>query len=180
MPTISCLTILLLLAFHGVAHAQFVEVHGSVGPLIREEGHSVAVGVGFFPSQYLGVVLNVERTHVASRVSYDHGGTSTFGGATMGLGTAELRVTPFGHRRPGPYGLIGMGAGVARPNEDPRYPDEGTTGTVRALFAGFGLHVPVRRRLRVLVEFRMMLVAEDRGQGMLGAGPLRAGVAWRF
>ncbi len=180
MQKIICLTFLIVLASRGVASAQSWAVHGSAGPTLRDPGYGVAAGVEFSPAPYFGLVFNVERTHLASYVRHDGDVTSTFRGATLTLGTAELRVTPFGNRRLRPYGLVGTGAGVARPNEDPRFPGEGTTGRVRSIFAGGGLHVPVRQHLSIFAEFRMMLVAEEKGEGLVGAGPLRAGLAWRF
>ena len=179
MRPIACLTVLLWLS-HGVANAQSIGIHGSAGTTLRDSGYSVAAGAEFSPVSYVACVLNVERTHVASRVNHDAGVISTFRGATLTLGTAELRVTPFGHRRFGPYGLFGAGAGVARANEDPRFPGEGTTGSVRAVLLGGGLQGPVRERLSIFVEVRIMLVAEVEGEGLLGTAPLRAGLAWRF
>jgi hypothetical protein len=180
MRNVVCLTCLILLPVPGIAHAQPFGVHGSAGPTLRDAGYSVAAGVDFSPVPYLAFVFNAERTHVASRVSHDGDVTSRFRGATLTLGTVELRVKPLGYHRIGPYGLIGTGAGVARPNDDDQFPGEGTTGGVRAVFLGGGLHVPIRRRLNIFAEFRMMLVGEVEGEGLLGAGPLRAGLAWRF
>jgi hypothetical protein len=174
------LTFLILLAPQGIANAQSFGMHGSAGPTLRDTGYSVAAGVDFSPVPYVAVVLNVERTHIASEVSNYGNVISRSRGATMMLGTAELRVRPFGHERIGPYGLIGAGVGVARPNEDALFPDEGTTGRVRSVFLGGGLHAPIRERLSVFAEFRMMVVAEEHGEGLLGAGPLRVGLAWRF
>ena len=180
MQKIACLTALLLLASRGAANAQSFGVHGSAGPTLPDSGYSVAAGVEFSPISHVAFVFNVERTHLASRTHRDDDVISRFRGATLTFGTAELRVTPFGHHRVRPYGLIGTGVGVARPNEDLRFPGEGTTGSVRAVFLGGGLHVPVRQRLSIFADFRMMLVAEVKGEGLLGAGPLRAGLAWRF
>ena len=180
MRRIACQTVLLLLASGGVANAQSFGVHGSAGPVVRESGHSVAAGVELSPISYVAFVLNVERTHIASRVDRDGDLISTFRGATLTLGTAELRVTPFPQHRVGPYGLIGMGAGVARANEEQRFPGEGTTSSVRAVFLGGGLQIALRQHLSIFGDFRMMLVAEVKGEGLLGAGPLRAGLAWRF
>ncbi|HJR58343.1 MAG TPA: hypothetical protein VJ813_03050 [Vicinamibacterales bacterium] len=170
----------MLLASLGVANGQSFGVHGSAGPTLRDRGYSIAAGIDFSPISHVALVFNVERTHIASRVSRDRDSISTFRGATVTLGTAELRVTPLGRHRVGPYGLIGTGAGVARPNEDERFPGEGTTGSVRTVFFGGGFQVPVRQRLNVFAEFRMMLVGEVEGEGLLGVGPLRAGLAWRF
>ena len=180
MQRVTCLTLLIVLVSRGDTNAQSFGMHASAGPLLRESGYSVAAGVEFFPIPYLALVFNVERTHIASRVTRDGDVTSRFRGATLTLGTAELWVRPFGHHRVGPYGLVGTGAGVARPNEDEQFPGEGTTGRVRSVFLGGGLHVPVRQRLSIFADFRMMLVGEVEGEGLLGAGPLRAGLAWRF
>lgn len=180
MRNIICLTFLILLASQGTADAQSFGVHGSAGPTLRDTGYSVAAGVDLSPVPYLAVVFNVEQTYIASQVSTYGNVISRSRGARMTLGTAELRVRPFGHKRIGPYGLIGTGIGVARPNEDALFPEEGTTGRVRSVFVGGGLHAPIRERLSIFAEFRMMLVAEEHGEGLMGAGPLRAGLAWRF
>jgi len=180
MRKITCLALLILLASEGIANAQSWGVHGSAGPTLRDPGYSVAAGVELSPARYVAFVFNIERTHLADHVSHDGDVTSTFRGATLTLGTAELRVTPFGNHRLGPYGLFGTGAGVARANEAARFPGEGTTGRVRSVFMGGGLHVPIHERLTVFAEFRMMLVGEVEGEGLVGAGPLRAGLAWSF
>jgi hypothetical protein len=180
MRKMICLMLLTLLASRGIANAQAFAVHGSAGPTLRDAGYSVALGIDVSPVPYLALVINAERTHIASRSSDDGQVISTFRGATVTLGTAELRVRPFGHHRIGPYGLVGMGAGAARANEDATFPGEGTTGRVRTVFAGGGLHAPIRERLSVFAEFRMMLVVEEQGEGLLGVGPLRVGLAWRF
>jgi len=175
-----CLIVLMLVTAADVANAQSVGVHASAGPTFGESGYSVAAGAELSPASYLGFVLNLERTHVASRVSHDGGVTSRSRGATLTLGTAEVRLTAFPRRRVRPFGLFGMGAGVARANVDEIFPGEGTTGDVRAVFFGGGLHISVRERLSVFTEVRMMLVGETEGEGLLGVGPVRAGLAWRF
>lgn len=174
------LTFLILLVSGGLAHAQSWAVHGSAGPTLRDPGYSVAAGVKLTANRFAALVVNIERTHLANYVRHYGDVVSTFRGVTLTLATAELRVTPFGNHRWGPFGLIGTGTGVARPNEDARFPGEGTTGRVRSVFVGGGLQLPVRERLSVFTEFRMMLVGEEQGEGLVGAGPLRAGVAWRF
>jgi hypothetical protein len=180
MRKITCLTLLILLVSAGIANAQSWAVHGSAGPTLRDPGHSVAAGVEFAPNRYVALVVNAERTHLADYVRHYGDVISTFRGATLTLGTVELRVTPFGNHRWGPYGLMGTGAGVARANHAPRFSGEGTTGRVRSVFLGGGLHLPIRERLSAFAEFRMMLVGEEEGEGLVGAGPLRAGFGWRF
>jgi hypothetical protein len=180
MQRIAGLTLLILLASKPLAHAQAFGVHGSVGPILTDSGYSAAAGVDVSAIPYVAFVFSIERTHVASRGNRETDVVSTFRGATLTLGTAEVQVKPFGHHRVGPYALIGTGAGIARPNENERFPGEGTSGRVRSVFLGGGLHAPIRRRLSIFAEFRMMLVGEVEGEGLLGAGPLRAGVVWRF
>ena len=175
-----CLILLMLPASAGVVSAQSVGVHAAGGPTFGERGWSVAAGVDLSPTSYLGFVFNFERTHVESRLTREGGVTSRFRGATLTLGTAELRLTAFPSRRVRPFGLCGMGAGNARPNVDEIFPGGGTTGGVRAVFFGGGLHLAVRERLSVFTEVRMMLVGETEGEGLLGIGPVRAGLAWRF
>ena len=138
MQKIACLALLILLASRGMANAQSRSVHGSAGPTLRDPGHSVAAGVEFSPARYVAFVFNVERTHLADYVRHDEDVISTFRGATLTLGTAELRVTPFGNHRPGPYGLFGTGAGVARPNRDAQFPGEGISSRVRSMFLAAG------------------------------------------
>src|SRR5687768_14713421 len=160
MRRITFLTLLTLLVSERLANAQSWSVHGSAGPTLRDPGYSVAAGVEFAPNRYLALGVNGERTHLADYVRHYGDVISTFRGATLTLATAELRVTPFGNHRWGPYGLIGTGAGVARANHDPRFPGEGTTGRVRSVFMGGGLHLPIRERLSAFAEFRMMLVGQ--------------------
>jgi len=180
MRRITFLTLLILPVSGGLANAQSWGVHGSAGPTLRDPGYSAAAGVELAPNRYVALVVNAERTYLADYVRHYGDVISTFRGATLTLATAELRVTPFGNHRWGPFGLIGTGAGVARANHDPRFPGEGTTGRVRSVFLGGGLHLPIRERLSAFAEFRMMLVGEEKGEGLVGAGPLRAGLAWRF
>jgi hypothetical protein len=93
------------------------------------------------------------------------------------LGSAQLRVTPFGSNRVGPYGLVGFAAGVSRPNVNETFPDPGTND-VRAVFFGGGLHVPLQERVSLFADGRMMIGAEA-GE-LLAVAPIRLGVAWRF
>jgi hypothetical protein len=93
------------------------------------------------------------------------------------LGSAQLRVTPFGHDRVGPYGLVGFAAGVSRPNVNEMFPDP-VTNDVRAVFFGGGIHVPLKERVSLFADGRMMVGAEA-GE-LLAVAPIRAGVALRF
>jgi len=176
IPVFVCL--LLSLATPRVANAQSFVVHGSAGPTLIDSGYSVAGGLGFSPSSHVSVLFDVERTHLSSRSSSDgRGGFSAFRGGTLTLGSAQLRVMPFGRDRVGPYGLVGFAAGVSRPNVNEMFPNE-VTNDVRAMFFGGGIHVPLKERVSLFVDGRMMIGAEA-GE-LLAVAPIRAGVAWRF
>jgi len=65
----------------------------------------------------------------------------------------ELRVTPLGRDRVGPYGLIGLAVGVSRPNVNERFPDS-VTNDARAIFFGGGIHVPLKERISLFADGR--------------------------
>lgn len=169
---------LLFLVTPCIASAQSFVLQGSAGPTLVDSGYSLAGGVGYSPTSHLTVQFDVERTHLSSRLSSDgRGGFAGFRGGTLTLGSAQLRVTPFGRDRVGPYGLAGFAAGVSRPNVNEMFPDP-VTNDVRAIFFGGGIHVPLHERLSLFADGRMMIGAEA-GES-LAVTPIRAGVAWRF
>ena len=178
MRVIPGLVVLILLTTPWIAGAQSFVLHGSAGPTLIDSGYSLAGGVGFSPTSRLAVLFDVERTHLSSRLSSDgRGGFAGFRGGTLTLGSAQLRVTPFGHDRVGPYGLVGFAAGVSRPNVNEMFPDP-VTNDVRALFFGGGIHVPLQERVSLFADGRMMIGAEA-GE-LLAVAPIRAGIAFRF
>jgi hypothetical protein len=124
------------------------------------------------------ILFDVERTHVSSRVTSDgRGGSRAFRGGTITLAAAELRAALRGRTRVSPYLLGGWGAGVSRPNVNETFPDP-VTNNVRAFFFGGGIHVPLRERISVFGDVRM-IVGGEAGE-LLAIAPVRAGVAWRF
>lgn len=178
MRVIHGLVFLLLLATPCIARAQSFVLQGSAGPTLIDSGYSLAAGIGLSPTSHLAVLFDLERTHLSSRLRSDgRGGFSGYRGGTMTLGSAQLRVTPFGRDRIGPYGLVGFAAGVSRPNVNELFPDP-VTNDVRAIFFGGGIHVPLRDRVSLFADGRMMIGAEA-GE-LLAVAPIRAGIAWRF
>jgi hypothetical protein len=178
MRVIRGLVCLLFLTTPSIASAQSFVLHGSAGPTLVDSGYSLAGGVGYSPTSHLTVLFDVERTHLSSRLSSDgRGGFSGFRGGTLTLGSAQLRVAPFGRNRVGPYGLVGFAAGVSRPNVNEMFPNP-VTNDVRAIFFGGGIQVPIQERLSLFADGRMMIGAEA-GES-LAVAPIRAGVAWRF
>jgi hypothetical protein len=172
------LVFLVLLATGSAASAQSLVLHGSAGPTLIDSGYSLAGGIGFSPTSHLTVLFDVERTYLSSRLRSDgRDGFAGFRGGTLTLGSAQLRATPFGRDRVGPYGLVGFAAGVSRPNVNELFPDP-VTNDVRAMFFGGGIHVPLKERLSLFADGRMMIGAEA-GE-LLAVAPIRIGVAWRF
>ena len=168
----------LMLAVPGAATGQSLELFGSAGPTIIDEGNSFAVGAGFSPHSRLTLVFSFDRTHIESWTSFDDGVFSSFRGGTLFLGTAELRVVPFGRGRFGPYGLAGLATGVSRPNVNDMFPTP-VTNYVAAVFLGGGIHIPVGEQFTVFGDVRMLGGGEGR-EGMVAVAPVRAGVSWRF
>jgi hypothetical protein len=177
MRLIFLLPALALLACPGISSGQSFELHGSAGPTLVDRGYSVAAGGGFFPASFLAVLVDVERTYLVSRVRTTRDSVSSFRGGTLTLGTAQVRVSPLGRDRVGPYGLAGFAFGVSEPNVNELFPDR-VTNDVRVVFFGGGIQVPVQRRISLFADGRMMLGAEA-GE-LLAVAPIRAGVAWRF
>ena len=169
---------LLILASPRSATAQSLALFGAAGPTMTDSGNSFAAGAGFSPSSHITLVFNFERTHIDSQTSFEDGVFSAFRGGTLFLGTGEIRYTPFGMGRVGPYALAGAAAGYSRPNVNDIFRDP-VTHYVQAIFVGGGVHVPLSERLTIFADVRMMVGAEGR-EGMVGVAPVRAGLGWRF
>ena len=168
----------LVLCVPTLAHSQSLVVHGSAGPTLIDRGYSLAGGAGWAPWSRVTLSVNLERTHLSSRVSGDgRGGSSTFRGGTLTLGAAELRVALFPRDRVTPYVLAGYAAGVSRPNVNRMFPVR-VTNDVRAVFGGAGIQVPLRPQLSLFADARMMLGEE--ANELLAVVPLRAGLSWWF
>lgn len=178
MRVIPGLVFLLSLATPCIGRAQSFVLQGSAGPTLIDSGYSLAAGIGLSPTSHLTVLFDLERTYLSSRLRSDgRGGFAGYRGGTLTLGSAHLRVTPFGRDRVGPYGLVGFAAGRSRPNVNEAFPDP-VTNDVRAIFFGGGVHVPIKERVSLFADGRMMIGAEA-GE-LLAVAPIRAGLAWRF
>ena len=178
MRLIPGLVSLLLLACPPIASGQSFLLQGSAGATLIDTGYNLAGGIGVSPISQVTVLLDVERTHLSSELRSDgRGGVSGFRGGTLTLVAAHLRVAPLGRDRVGPYGLAGFAAGQSRPNVNELFPDR-VTNDVRAVFFGGGIHVPLKERISLFADGRMMLGTEA-GE-LLAVAPIRAGIAWRF
>ena len=170
----------LLLALPAVSRAQSFAVHGSAGPTMSDPGYSLAAGLEFAPTAHIAFLVDFERTHLPSRLdTYEGGVTSAFRGGTVTLVAPALRVSLLGHDRVGPYGLVGLGAGVSRPNVTDLFPDR-ISRDVRAPFAGGGIQVPLRKHIAFFAEAKLMLVIGKEADDLFAVAPFRAGIEWRF
>jgi hypothetical protein len=171
---------LLLLTFPAVSSAQTVALHGSAGPTMTDPGHSLAAGLEFSPASHLTFLVDFDQTHLQSRIeTHERGVTSAFRGGTVTLVAPALRLSVLGNDRVGPYGLVGLAAGVSRPNVTDLFPNE-VSHEVLAPFFGGGIQVPLRNHLAFFAEARMMLVVGKEADELFALAPFRAGVAWRF
>jgi hypothetical protein len=154
-----------------------VSIQAAAGPTVSDKGHNVSAAVGYSPISRVTIFLDVQRTHLSSRITRHERGLSAFRGGTMTAVSGEVRVGLWPVQRVTPYMLAGLGAGVSRPNVNATFPDP-VTNDARFMFFGGGVHVPLRERLSVFGDARMLVGAEA-GE-MLAMAPVRVGLAWRF
>ena len=160
------------------ANGQVWEVQGSAGTTVTDPGHSLAIGAGFSPTSRVTFQLTAERTHLSGGTRRDGDVISSIRGGTLLLGTAEVRVTPLGRDRIGPFVLGGVAAGVSHPNVNATFPGQ-VANDVRALVVGGGLQVPLRGGVALVAEGRFVFGA-DGPEGIVAVAPLRVGIGWRF
>jgi hypothetical protein len=172
---------LLLVLVPSVGSAQSltssVSVQAAAGPTLSDSGHNLSAAVGFTPLSRVTLFLDVQRTHLSSRLTRHERGFTAFRGGTMTAVSGEVRVGLWPVHRVTPYVLGGLGAGVSRPNVNSTFP-EAVTNDARFMFFGGGVHVPLRERLSVFGDARMLIGAE--GGELLAMAPVRVGLAWRF
>ena len=179
MRIIPAVVALLLLASPAVTSAQTFALQGSAGPTMTDPGHSVAAGLEFSPTPHVTFLVAFERTHLPSRIQTYDRVTSAFRGGTVTLVAPAVRLSLLGNDRVGPYGLVGLAAGVSRPNVTDLFPDQ-VSNEVRAPFFGGGIRVPLKNHVAFFAEARMMLVVGKEVDDVFAVAPFRAGVAWRF
>ena len=173
------LILLLTVCSTSRGEAQALAVHAAAGPTLVDAGYSVAAGMSYSPRSRLTLLFQYDHTHINSRTTSDGRGTVTnFRGGTLSLGSAELRVTPFGRDRIGPYGLAGVAVGLSRPNVTAVFPNR-VTNKAGGLALGGGMHFPIGDRIGAFADIRMIVGAEG-DDGVLGVAPVRAGFMWRF
>jgi hypothetical protein len=156
-----------------------VSVQGAAGSHLGDGGDTQSVGLGLSFGARFGVVVNAERSHVPSDVTfYDDGYAATRGGTTTFV-SGEFRYVPITYRRLSPYVLIGAGRGRSRPNVNEFFPNR-VEHDVMLVFPGFGARIRLTDHLDAFGDLRIMFVSRV-GEPDAGAfGPIRGGLAWRF
>ncbi len=156
-----------------------VFVQGAFGSHYSDGGDSRTIGLGVSFGTRFAVVVNAERSHVPTDVTFFPDGYAATRGATIRFVTGEFRYVPITYKRLSPYVVAGIGRGVSRPNVNQFFP-VAVTHDVMLAFPGFGARVRLAEHLDAFADIRLMFVSRP-GEPDAGVlGPLRGGLAWRF
>ena len=156
-----------------------VTAHGAAGSHIGDGGNSQSLGLGIWFGEHLGVVLNAERSHVPSEVTFFEDGYSTRRGGKTRFITAEFRFAPITYKRVSPYLIVASGRGISRPDVNEFFPRP-VTHKVMLQGPGVGVRVAVTDHLSAFSDVRFLFQSR-RGEPDAGAiGPIRGGLSWRF
>ena len=175
---LSLLMLVFLLAPEEARAQQFL-VHGAAGPIVNDRGFSLAAGIGVTAGSRVTILGSFDRTHLPSTTTPLRNGVAYTRGGTLTLGTGEAQISLFDRSRVSPYGVVGFGGGISRPNVNDIFPNP-VTNTVVAPFAGGGIRIPLRDNLTLFGDIRWMLAAGTEADDLIGIVPLRAGLAFRF
>ena len=73
--------------------ASSFSIQGAAGPTIVDPGHNLSAAIGFSPMPRLTLLLDVQRTHIPTRITrHEHGSSATRGGTLTAL-SGEVRVS---------------------------------------------------------------------------------------
>ena len=154
-------------------------VQGAFGSHMGDGGDTRSVGLGLSLGRRFGVVVNAERSHVPTDVTFFGDGYAATRGGTTTVVSGEFRYVPIAYRRLSPYVLVGAGRGRSRPNVSALFPDR-VGHDVTLVFPGFGARVRLTDHLDAFADLRIMFQSRH-GEPDAGVfGPIRGGVAWRF
>ena len=160
----------------GAASQPRFSVHAAAG-LTNQAGNVQSASFGYSPAPRLSFLVNLERTHIPTRVDRSTGGFAATRGGTMGVVSGEVRFDLLSGQRSSGYVLAGAGRGVSRPNVNDIFTDR-VQNDVTVVFAGTGLRVRVGRNVSVFGDVRFALAAER--DVVMPIFPIRGGVALHF
>jgi hypothetical protein len=125
------------------------------------------------------ILGSFDQTHLPTTTSPLPRGVAYTRGGTLTLGAAEAQFSLFDRLRVSPYGILGFGAGISKPNVNDIFPSR-VTNTVVAPFVGGGVRIPLRENVTLFGDIRWMLAAGTESDELTGVVPLRAGLAFTF
>ena len=114
-----------------------VSVQGAIGSHFGDGGDTQSIALGVWFGERFGVVVNAERSHVPTDVTFYEDGYAATRGATTRFVSGEFRYVPVTYKRVSPYVLVVVGFGVSRPNVNEFFPDR-VEHNVTLLGPGFG------------------------------------------
>jgi hypothetical protein len=156
-----------------------VSVQGAIGSHFADGGDTQSIGLGIWFGKRFGVVVNAERSHVPTDVTFYENGYAATRGATTRFASGEFRYVPVTYKRISPYVLVVVGFGVSRPNVNEFFPDR-VEHDVTLQGPGFGGSVLVTEHLSAFADLRMMFQSRRGEPDAGGFAPIRGGLAWRF
>jgi hypothetical protein len=148
-------------------------LQGTLGTHATAGGHAESVAFGL-SDEGVALLVGAERIHVPVRRI--GGGIRSNG--TVTFGSIEAR---FGRTRPqrfSPYGLVGVGFGVSRPNSAGGRFGRRINNPAKLLIFGAGLNRNLRARLTLIADARVAFMAEKDIIAVLL--PVRVGLCWRI
>ena len=153
-------------------------IEGAAGVQLDYTGTIQSVAFGFAPTRSLTLLVSAERSRTDDQIDYYPDGYASERGGVVEFVSAELRYAFFAHKRVSPYGVVGFGGGVERPNVNELFP-YGVERDMVAIYYGVGARVPIHRRLDAFADWRLIVMGDDAAE-MAVLGPLRFGLAFRF
>jgi hypothetical protein len=156
-----------------------LSIQGAIGSHIGDRGDAQSLSLGVSFGERFGVVVNAERSHVPTDVTFFEGGYSASRGATTRFISGEFRYAPVTYKRTSPYVIAGIGRGVSRPNVNEFFPDR-VTHKVTLQVPGFGVRVLLTEHLSAFADIRFMFQSRRGEPDAGGFGPMRGGLAWRL
>ena len=156
-----------------------VSVQGAIGTHLGDGGDTQSISLGVWFGKRFGAVVNAERSHVPTDVTFYENGYAATRGATTRFVSGEFRYVPVTYKRISPYVIAVLGRGVSHPNVNEFFPDR-VTHTVTLVGPGFGGSVRVSEHLRAFADLRLLFQSRAGEPDAGGFGPIRAGLAWRF
>jgi len=156
-----------------------VSVQGAVGTNLGDGGDSEAVSVVVLFRERFGFVINAERSHIPTDVTFFENGYSASRGGTVTSVSGDFRYVPVTYKGVSPHVTVGFGLGVSRPNVNEFFPNRIEHNVILQFFGG-GVSVRMTEHVSAFADFRVVAL-HRRGEPDAGIfGPIRGGLAWRF